>query len=103
MGFTWGYTLVTSSRIISWAAPSETLRSRCHHMRSLSWGLVRNIAAYNLIGHTVLSHLQQFFPPVPAAYKAVREGVQGLTAAPRFAITNQMLESSQIIGLPSLS
>ena len=37
------------------------------------------------------------FRPVPAVYKAVREGVQVLTEAPRFAIIGQMLDSVDVI------
>eukprot|EP00959_Pyramimonas_sp_CCMP1952_P395053 8277219-Pyramimonas_sp.AAC.1 len=40
--------------------------------------------------------------PTPAVFKAIRESAQLLTAAPRFAITSQMLESPELIGLPQL-
>jgi len=75
----------------SWSGPISKYVERCRFIRSLSGGLHFSIISYNSIAVSVLLFIASFFELPKAATDAERDGLQILTACPRYAIPNTVL------------
>ena len=70
----------------SYVGPLKRFTAAVADIRKAQLGLVRSIASYNMLASSKLGFVAAFFPPPVAALRVVREGLQRITAGPRFAL-----------------